>query len=171
MATYKTESFASPFKRSGATVLRKFRLNLLSTEKRVNIKTSSLFGLSRNTILTMRFGSFPFIHLQFSNDLLCRNTYKYSSDTRFLKGIPRMWNNMFVLRSLNKTRRKVSMKRLKVPKFSVSELVPIISDNSTHKYLRPTSLFLKVFSSRKLIRFPENKLEGEKNPDSQLRSA
>ena len=171
MATYKTESFASPVKRSGATVLRKFRLNLLSTEKRVNIRTSSLFGLGRNTILAMRLGSVPYIHLQFSNDLLCCNTYKYSSDTRFLKGVPRMSNNMFVLRSLNKTRQNISMKRLNVPEFSVSELVPIISDNSTHKYLRPTSLFLKVFSSRKLIRFPENKLEGEKNHDSQLRSA
>ena len=171
MATYKTESFASPVKRSGATVLRKFRLNLLSTEKRVNIRTSSLFGLSRNTILTMRFGSVPFIHLQFSNDLLYRNTYKYSSDTRFLKGVPRMSNNMFVLRSLNKTRQNISMKRLNVPELSVSELVPINSEKSTHKYLRTTSLFLKVFSSRKLIRFPENKLEGEKYHDCQLMSA
>ena len=117
------------------------------------------------------FGSFPFIHLQFSNDLFYRNTYKYSSDTRFLKGVPRMSNNMFVLRSLNKTRRNISMKRLNVPELSVSELVPIISEKSTHKYLRPTSLFLKVFSSRKLIRFPENKLEEEKNHDCQLKSA
>ena len=112
-----------------------------------------------------------FLLFTYTLPIIYSNTYKYSSDTRFLKGIPRMSNNMFVLRSLNKTRQNISMKILNVPELSVSELVPIISDNSTHKYLRPTSLFLKVFSSRKLIRFPENKLEGEKNHDSMLRSA
>ena len=164
MATYKTESFASPVKRSGATVLRKFRLNLLSTEKRV--KWGPRHCLVWVMIPFSQWGLKVFLLFTYTLPIIYSNTYKYSSDTRFLKGIPRMSNNMLVLRSLNKTRRKVSMKR-----FSVSELVPIISDNSTHKYLRPTSLFLKAFSSRKLIRFPENKLEGEKNHDSQLRSA
>ena len=112
-----------------------------------------------------------FLLFTYTHPIIYSNTYMYSSDTRFLKGIPRMWNNMFALRSLNKTRRNISMKRLNVPELSVSELVRIISEKSTHKYLRTTSLFLKIFSSRKLIRFPENKLEGEKNHDCQLKSA
>ena len=91
----------------------------------VKIRTSSLFGLSHNTILTMMLGSVPFSHLYVSN-LLHRNTYKYSSDTSFLKGIPRMSNNLFLLRSLNKTRPNIHLYTLKLPAFSVSELVPII---------------------------------------------
>ena len=137
----------------------------------LKVRTWPSFGLSHNTILTMGFESVPFSHLYVSNDLLYKNTYRYSSDTRFLKGVPRMSNNLLLLKSLNKTRPYISIYRLKVLEFSVSELVPILSAISTHKYLRPTSLFLKVFSSRKLIRFPENKLEGEKNRDCQLMSA
>ena len=151
--------------------MRKFRLNLLSTGRMIKVKTSSLFGFSHNTILTMGFESVPFSHLYVSNDLLYKNTYRYSSDTSFLKGVPRMSNNLLLLRSLNKTRPYIAIYRLKVLEFSVSELVPILSAISTHKYLRPTSLFLKVFSSRKLIRFPENKLKGEKNHDSELMTA
>ena len=45
-----------------------------------------------------------FLLFTYTLPIIYSNTYKYSSDTRFLKGIPRMSNNMLVLRSLNKTK-------------------------------------------------------------------